>query len=246
MARDFDVDIDMHLDLGDSPEQMDVEYVCELTERHRYGGRVTIGHVTKMSLLPPERFEALAARLADSGVAVTVLPSTDLFLMGRGQRHSKIRGVLAAHELLRHGVNCSLSTNNVLNPFTPFGDCSLVRMANLYANVCHVGTRERLRECMDMVTRRSATLLRLSDYGVEAGQGGRPRRARLRDAGTGDRGAGDPAARLQAGTQDLHAPTGRTASAVVLTRKCLQPRYGTPLGQRNRGFLILINGVRRF
>jgi cytosine deaminase len=169
MARDFDVDIDMHLDLGDSPEHMDVEYVCELTARHRYGGRVTIGHVTKMSLLPPERFASVAARLADSGVAVTVLPSTDLFLMGRGQRHAKVRGVLEAHELLRLGVNCSLSTNNVLNPFTPFGDCSLVRMANLYANVCHAGTPEGLRACMDMVTRRSATLLRLPGYGVEVG-----------------------------------------------------------------------------
>ena len=170
MARDFDVDIDMHLDLGDSPEHMDVEYVCELATRHRYGGRVAIGHVTKMSLVPPERFEAIAARLADSGVAVTVLPSTDLFLMGRGQRHAKVRGVLAAHELLRHGVNCSLSTNNVLNPFTPFGDCSLVRMANLYANVCHAATPEHLRECMDMVTGRSAALLRLPGYGIEAGK----------------------------------------------------------------------------
>jgi len=169
MARDLDVDIDMHLDLGDSPEHMDVEYVCDLTARHRYGGRVAIGHVTKMSLLPPERFEAIAARLADSGVAVTVLPATDLFLMGRGQRHAKVRGVLEAHELLRHGVNCSLSTNNVLNPFTPFGDCSLVRMANLYANVCHAATPERLRECMDMVTGRSAALLRLTEYGIEVG-----------------------------------------------------------------------------
>ena len=43
MARDFDVDIDMHLDLGDSPERMDVDFVCEMTQRHRYGGRVTIG-----------------------------------------------------------------------------------------------------------------------------------------------------------------------------------------------------------
>jgi cytosine deaminase len=109
----------MHLDLGDSPEKMDVDYVCEMTERHRYGGRVAIGHVTKMALLPPERFDPMARRLADAGVAVTVLPSTDLFLMGRGQRHDSVRGVLAAHELLQHGVNCSLSTNNVLNPFTP-------------------------------------------------------------------------------------------------------------------------------
>jgi cytosine deaminase len=170
MARDFDVDIDMHLDLGDSPDQMDAAFVCDITERHGYGGRVTIGHVTKMSLLAPERFDQLARRLKDAGVAVTVLPSTDLYLMGRGQRHGSVRGVLAVHELLHQGVNCSLSTNNVLNPFTPFGDCSMLRMANLYANVCHVGTADGMRACLSMVTDRSARLLRLSDYGVEAGK----------------------------------------------------------------------------
>jgi len=149
---------------------MDVDFVCDMTARHGYGGRVTIGHVTKMSLLPPQRFEQLARRLGEAGVAVTVLPSTDLFLMGRGQHSGGVRGVLAAHELLHHGVNCSLSTNNVLNPFTPFGDCSLLRMANLYANVCHVGTRDGMRSCFDMITKRSARLLRLGDYGVEVGK----------------------------------------------------------------------------
>lgn len=169
MAADFDVDIDMHLDLGDSAESMDADYVCEMTKRHRYGGRVTIGHVTKMSLLSSERFDELARRLADAGVAVTVLPSTDLFLMGRNQGHAAVRGVLAAHKLLEHGVNCSLATNNVLNPFTPYGDCSLVRMANLYANVCHVAAERDLRECMEMVTRRAARILRAPGYGMTRG-----------------------------------------------------------------------------
>jgi cytosine deaminase len=170
IARDFDADIDMHLDLGDSPDRMDVEYVCDATKRHRYGGRVAIGHVTKLSLVPPERFAEVARRLADAGVAVTVLPSTDLYLMGRQQRHSVVRGVLPAHELLHAGVNCSLSTNNLLNPFTPFGDASLVRMANLYANVCHVGAAHDLRECLGMITARSARLLRLPDYGIDVGK----------------------------------------------------------------------------
>ena len=169
MAREFDADIDMHLDLGDSPQRMDVEYVCAVTERYRYGGRVAIGHVTKLSLVPPERFDAIAKRLADTGVAVTVLPSTDLYLMGRGQRFNVVRGVVAAHDLLHRGVNCSLSTNNVLNPFTPFGDCSLLRMANLYANVCHVGTPEQMRQCLAMITERSARLMRLPDYGASVG-----------------------------------------------------------------------------
>ena len=81
--------------------------------------------------------------MADAGVALTVLPSTDLYLMGRHMDHSVMRGVTAAHKLLHAGVNCSLSTNNVLNPFTPFGDCSLIRMANLYANICQVGRPQR-------------------------------------------------------------------------------------------------------
>ena len=90
---------------------------------------------------------ALARCIADAGVAVTVLPLTDLFVMGRDQDHNMRRGVADANLLVEHGVNCSLSTNNVLNPVTPYGDCSLIRMANLHANVLQVGRPEQLREC---------------------------------------------------------------------------------------------------
>ena len=170
IAREFDIDVDMHLDFGPDAGSLDLDYVCDLTERFGYGGRVAIGHVTKLSALPPDLLDAKARRLADSGVAVTVLPATDLFLMGRHQEHSMMRGVAPAHRLLQSGVNCSLSTNNVLNPFTPFGDCSLVRMANLYANVCQVGDPGGLEACYDMVTSRPARLMRLPDYGIEVGQ----------------------------------------------------------------------------
>ena len=80
------------------------------------------------------------------------------------------RGVTSAHRLLQLGVNCSLSTNNVLNPFTPFGDCSLVRMANLYANICHVGAASELGQCFEMVTNRPARILGLAEYGLEVGR----------------------------------------------------------------------------
>ena len=170
MAREFDADIDMHLDFGPDTQSFDLDYVCELAQRDGYGGRVAIGHVTKLSALPPERLHEKARKLADSGVAVTVLPATDLFLMGRHQEHSMMRGVAPAHRLLREGVNCSLSTNNVLNPFTPFGDCSLVRMANLYANICHVGDPGDIMECFEMVTTRPARLMRLPHYGIAVGR----------------------------------------------------------------------------
>src|SRR5262249_15173440 len=120
MARAFDIDIDMHLDFGPSPDDLDLLYVCEQTEKHKRGGRVTIGHVTKLSAAPPELIDKCARRMADAGVNLIVLPSTDLYLMGRERTHDKTRGIAEAHQLLRKGVNCALSTNNVLNPFTPF------------------------------------------------------------------------------------------------------------------------------
>ena len=169
LARRFDIDIDMHLDFAPTPDNLDLMYVCELTEKFGYGGRVAIGHVTKLSTAPPEAFAQAARRMADAGVSLTVLPSTDLYLMGRHMHHSVMRGVTAAHKLLHSGCNCSLSTNNVLNPFTPFGDCSLIRMANLYANICHVGARGDVRECFNMITERSARLMRLKGYGVAVG-----------------------------------------------------------------------------
>jgi cytosine/creatinine deaminase len=170
MAREFDIDVDMHLDFGPNPDDLDLLYVCELTDKYKYGGRVAVGHVTKLSAAPAELFENAARRMADAGVALTVLPSTDLYLMGRHMQRSVMRGVTQAHKLLHAGVNCSLSTNNVLNPFTPFGDCSLIRMANLYANICQVGARADIRECFHMITSRSAALLRLRDYGIAVGR----------------------------------------------------------------------------
>ena len=43
-------------------------------------------------------------------------------------------------------------------------------MANLYANICQVGARDDIRECFDMITRRSAKLLRRDDYGTAVGK----------------------------------------------------------------------------
>jgi len=169
LARHYDLDIDFHLDFDLDPSWMHLDEVCRQTDEHGWGGRVAIGHVSKLSALDEPSLKAAAVRLANAGVAVTVLPATDLYLMGRDASHLVPRGVAPAHRLLEWGVTCSLSTNNVLNPFTPFGDCSLVRMANLYANVAHAGQPTELAACLDMVTRLPAKLMNLKDYGIVVG-----------------------------------------------------------------------------
>jgi cytosine deaminase len=130
---------------------------------------VTVGHVTKLSVLPGDALARLSRELAEAGIAVTVLPATDLFLMGGPLEHNALRGVAPAHRLAACGVTCSLATNNVLNPFTPFGDASLGRMANLYANIARIGRPAELALCLDMVTHAPARLMRCTDYGIAVG-----------------------------------------------------------------------------
>jgi cytosine/creatinine deaminase len=169
IARQFDLDIDFHLDFDLDASWMHLDEVRRQTEAHRRGGRVAVGHVTKLSAVGDNRLAEIGRSLADAGVAVTVLPATDLFLMGRGIDHHIPRGVAPAHRLAAHGVTCSLATNNVLNPFTPFGDCSLLRLANLYANVAQLGRPAELAQCLDMVTRAPAALMNAGDYGIAVG-----------------------------------------------------------------------------
>jgi cytosine deaminase len=169
LAREFDVDIDMHLDSGNTPDGMDIPLVCDLTEQYRLGGRVAVGHMSRMSTMKQEDFIALARRIANAGVAVTVLPATDLFMTGRDQTDNIRRGLADVNLLAEHGVNCSLSTNNLLNPFTPYGDGSLIRMANLQANCCQISGDAKLRDLFSMISDRSARLMNLKDYGIAVG-----------------------------------------------------------------------------
>ena len=169
LARRYDCDLDLHLDFDLNPEGMTVPEVIRCTREYGWQHRVTIGHVTKLSALPPEQFRETALALAEAGVQVTALPSTDLFLMGRDASHNVPRGVAPLPKLHDCGVTCSLSTNNVGNPFTPFGDASLIRQANLLANICHLGTPAELARCLAWVSGESARMIRLPDYGLQPG-----------------------------------------------------------------------------
>lgn len=163
MAREFDVDLDFHLDFDLDPSWRHLDEVARRTIAHGMQGRVAVGHVTKLSTLPPERLACSIALMRDAGMALTVLPATDLFMTGRDHDHDVPRGVAPAQRFHAGEVRCTIATNNVLNPFTPYGDCSLPRMANLFANICQLGAPEELAQAFSMITSDPGRLLGRED-----------------------------------------------------------------------------------
>ncbi|ADP82715.1 amidohydrolase family protein [Pseudofrankia inefficax] len=152
LAVEFDVPVDFHVDFDLDPSWEHLSLVVAETRRHGWGGRTSVGHVTKLSALAPADRLAVAGRLADAGIGLVVLPATDLFLSGRDAERLVPRGVAPAVATQVPGLAMAVATNNVVNPFTPFGDADLLRMANLYAIVGQLETDDDLRSVFGMVS----------------------------------------------------------------------------------------------
>src|SRR5258708_37854857 len=83
MEREFDVDIDMHLDSGASAEELDTMLVCDLTEKYGWGGRGAIGHGSKPAPMRPPDLHKGAPRLAAARGAPPGPTAPPLYLPGR-------------------------------------------------------------------------------------------------------------------------------------------------------------------
>src|SRR5262245_26199787 len=169
LAAEFGVDADFHTDFFDEPQHLHARYIAEQTARRGWPGRRALGHMSEMAALPPDEQEPLARLLAEAGVAVIVLPATDLYLMGRKDVRSVRRGLAPARRLLAAGVTVAAATNNVRNAFTPFGTAGLPLMGYLLGVAGHLGGQADLRLILDMLTTQPARILRLPDYGLTEG-----------------------------------------------------------------------------
>jgi cytosine deaminase len=161
--------VDFHLDTFDEARDLSILHVAELTVKQGWQGRVCAGHMTALGALEPAVLAPIAAMIRDAGISVLALPATDLYLMGRGDTRNMRRGLAPVRRLAEAGVNVAVSTNNVQNPFTPWGDADLLRMANLLATVAHLGTVEDLTLALRTATDNAARALRLRDYGLVEG-----------------------------------------------------------------------------
>ena len=170
LAAEFGVDVDFHADFFDEPQHLHALHVAEETVRRGWQGRVALGHMSEMAALPPDEQERVARALAEAGVAVIVLPATDLYLMGRKDVRAVRRGIAPVKRLLAAGVTVAAATNNVRNAFTPLGTAGLPLMGYLLGVAAHMGADPELRLVLDMLGAHPARILRLPDHGLAVGR----------------------------------------------------------------------------
>lgn len=169
LAEKYDIDVDFHVDFDLDPDNSILPTIIEQTVARGWQGRVAVGHATKFTAFDPVRRESLARQMAAAGIGLVVLPATDTFLNGDRADPMRPRGVAPAAEIAGFGAAVALATNNVQNPFTPFGDAALLRMANYYANVDQLASDAQMRAVFAMITTAPSQILRLRPFDLTVG-----------------------------------------------------------------------------
>jgi cytosine deaminase len=162
------VPLDFHADVSDDPSQLTCDYIAEQTIARGMQGRVTLGHLGTLDVLEPERRARVIDKLREASLHVISLPATEMHVKGRTDKYAW-RGVTRLDDLHRAGVNVAISTNNIANPFTPYGHPDLLRQALVAAMAAHLGNLDQMAWLLDLITVNPAKALGLSDYGLAEG-----------------------------------------------------------------------------
>jgi cytosine deaminase len=168
-AEAFNVPLDFHADSSEDPAMLTCDYIAEKTIARGMQGRVTLGHLCTLDVLEPAHRASVIDKLCRAQIHAISLPATELHVKARTDRQRTWRGVTRIGELRAAGVNISISTNNIVNPFTPYGHPDLLRQALVAAMAAHLGNLAQLDWLPQLITSNPAQALGLTDYGLAEG-----------------------------------------------------------------------------
>lgn len=139
LAARHDLMLDFHVDEGLDAEATGFDDIVDLTARYGMPGRVLCGHACSLSIRPHADVARTIAAAAEASIALTVLPSTNLWLQdGSGGSTPVRRGLAPMHELRAAGVSVLLGADNVADPFYRMGSYDALDVLRLASVAGHL------------------------------------------------------------------------------------------------------------
>jgi len=130
--------IDLHTDETLNPEVLGLRDFARLVASTGFPHGATASHCVSLGMQEEHVQKAVAAEVAEAGVAVVTLPQTNLFLQGHGHITGMPRGLTALRPLLDAGVTLAGGADNVQDPFNTMGRADPLETAALLVMVGHL------------------------------------------------------------------------------------------------------------
>ncbi len=171
IAREYNADIDAHVDETDDPSSRCMEYMAAKTIENGYQGRVTADHVCALASYDDYHAEKVIRLLKLGNITVETNPETNLVVQGRLDTYPKRRGLTRVKELVQSGVNVTYGQDCICDAFYPFGKADLLQTGFVLALAAQMTAPSEIEAVFDMITTNAAKAMRITpEYGIQVGK----------------------------------------------------------------------------
>ncbi|MCY4181256.1 MAG: amidohydrolase family protein [Litoreibacter sp.] len=157
--------LDFHVDEGLDPSLDGLELIVDTARETAFEGPVLCGHACSLASRT-DTLPKVAEGLAECGISVVALPTTNLYLQGRGNGTPTQRGLTMLHELGAAGVNTALGSDNVRDAFCPVGRHDPMNSLHLAVLTAHLDPP--LNDHLPMITNAAARALGVNERKVDS------------------------------------------------------------------------------
>ena len=121
LAAEHGIALDFHVDEGLETGLDGLSIIAETAMETGSDTPVLCGHACSLMNLTGARLEETLEKVRRAGITVVTLPTTNLYLQGRGPGTPDRRGLTRVRELQQAGVPVAVGTDNVRDAFCPVG-----------------------------------------------------------------------------------------------------------------------------
>lgn len=166
LAEKYGAMIDIHCDENTDDQSRYVEAMARETIVRGMEGRVTASHTTAMHNYNNDYASKVIGNLKRAQMNIITNPYANSCLQNRTDGYPRHRGHTRVDELLAAGVNVSIGSDDIMDPWFPMGKGSPLAAAGLLMSYAHLSGYRQISQLVDMVTVNSAKTMMLEDYGI--------------------------------------------------------------------------------
>lgn len=159
--------LDLHVDEQDDPAVCTIEHIIEKTIQYDFQGKVVTGHLCSLAAMDERKAQTIMEKMNKVKIGAVTLPGANMYLQGRNDKGLIRRGITRVRELIEHGVSVATASDNVNDPFHPFGRCDMLQIGLLTAYTTHLASERELHHVVKMITEIPAGFYGLENHAVK-------------------------------------------------------------------------------
>lgn len=170
IAREFDADVDMHVDETDDPGSTFIHDIAVETIKRGWQGRVAAGHVCALATYNPYYADKVIRLIRRAGITVVTNPTSNLLFRALRHQEPKPRGLTRVRELLEADVRVCFGQETVQSTYiVTLRHPDPLLTAQILAHGAQFKSIEDMELLWDMPTASAAAMVGLSSDGVVSG-----------------------------------------------------------------------------